>query len=336
MSDAAPFPSPTKKWHDKSYPAISPTRPELSAKGKTVVVTGGGTGIGAETARSFAQAGASQIALLGRREQPLLDTKASIEQEFPDVEVFVASTDVTDKSQVDSAFDKFVGDAKDKRKIDILISNAATVGPQVPLADVDVDKFIEAAAQQNLRGSLNVAQAFLRHAATSAIVIEINSSVGHLNFAPGFGAYSISKFAIFRLWDTLAFENPGLTVFHVQPGVVDTAMNRESGGIDAVGFSDHGKSKYLSALGCMSKVARKADFWCDSLSTCELQCLARKPRGAFLERQVPVGKLGRGRTQSPSRGDPGRYATEHSACRMAVSGGRLENRVEEQLTGSHP
>jgi len=239
MSDAAPFPSPTKKWHDKSYPAISPTRPELSAKGKTVVVTGGGTGIGAETARSFAQAGASRIALLGRREQPLLDTKASIGQEFPDVEVFVASTDVTDKSQVDSAFDKFVGDAKDKREIDILISNAATVGPQVPLADVDVDKFIEAAAQQNLRGSLNVAQAFLRHAATSAIVIEINSSVGHLNFAPGFGAYSISKFAIFRLWDTLAFENPGLTVFHVQPGVVDTAMNRESGGIDAVGFSDH-------------------------------------------------------------------------------------------------
>jgi NADPH:quinone reductase-like Zn-dependent oxidoreductase len=108
----APFPSPTSTWHTKTYQSISPTRPELSAKGKTVVVTGGGTGIGAETARYFAEAGASRIAIFGRREQPLLDTKASIEHKFPDVEVFVASTDVTNKNEVDAAFAKFVGGGK--------------------------------------------------------------------------------------------------------------------------------------------------------------------------------------------------------------------------------
>jgi NAD(P)-dependent dehydrogenase (short-subunit alcohol dehydrogenase family) len=121
---ASPYPSATKKWHSNTYPSISPTRPELSAKGKTVLITGGGTGIGAETARSFAQAGASRIALLGRREQPLLETKASIERQHPKVEVFVASTDVTNKSQVDAAFAKFVGDGK----IDVLVSNAGLVG----------------------------------------------------------------------------------------------------------------------------------------------------------------------------------------------------------------
>ena len=104
-----PFPTPTSKWHTTSYPSIAPSRPELSAKGKSVVITGGGTGIGAETARSFAEAGASRIALLGRREKPLLDTKASIEQSFPNVEVFVASTDVTNKRDVDTAFAKFSG-----------------------------------------------------------------------------------------------------------------------------------------------------------------------------------------------------------------------------------
>jgi hypothetical protein len=41
---APPFPSPTSKYHDTTYASISPTRPELSVKGKTVVVTGGGTG----------------------------------------------------------------------------------------------------------------------------------------------------------------------------------------------------------------------------------------------------------------------------------------------------
>ena len=201
-----------------------------------MVVTGGGTGIGAETACYFAEAGASRIALLGRREQPLLDTKASIEHKFADVELFVASTDITKKSEVDVAFAKFVGDGK----LHVLVSNAAMIGPQDPVRDVDGDKFLEA-VQQNLKGSLFVAQAFLRYASTDAIAIDVSSSAAHLNFAPGFASYSIAKLAIFRLWDSLAFANPEISVFHVQPGVVDTAMNKEAGGIDAIGFEDDGK-----------------------------------------------------------------------------------------------
>ena len=49
MTDAPKIPeiiSFTKKWHSEPYPYISPTRPELSARGKNVIVTGGGTGIG--------------------------------------------------------------------------------------------------------------------------------------------------------------------------------------------------------------------------------------------------------------------------------------------------
>ncbi|KAG4441698.1 hypothetical protein IFR05_002832 [Cadophora sp. M221] len=230
---AAPFPSPTTTWHDNTYPSLSPSRPELSAKGKTVLITGGGTGIGARTAQYFAEAGASRIALLGRREKPLIDTKASIQQKFPNVEIFVASTDITNKTHVDIAFAKFVGDSK----IDVLVSNAAMIGPQDPVKDVDADQFLEA-INLNLKGSLNVAQAFLSHAASDAVVIEINSSVAHINFGPGFASYSVAKLAVFRLWDSVAFANPNLSVFHVQPGVVDTDMNKEAGGVAAVGFED--------------------------------------------------------------------------------------------------
>jgi NAD(P)-dependent dehydrogenase (short-subunit alcohol dehydrogenase family) len=201
-----------------------------------VIVTGGGTGIGAETARYFAEAGASRIALLGRREQPLLDTKASIEQKFPGVEVFASSTDITNKNEVDTTFAKFVSDGK----IDVLVSNAAIIGPQEPVRDVDGEKFIEA-IQLNLKGSLFVAQAFLRYAAADAVAIEVSSSAAHLNFGLGFPSYSVAKLGIFRLWDSLAFTNPNLSVFHVQPGVVDTAMNRESGGTGALGHADDGK-----------------------------------------------------------------------------------------------
>ncbi|KAJ5574344.1 oxidoreductase [Penicillium hispanicum] len=231
----APFPSPTSVWHTTTYPSLSPTRPELSAKGKTVVVTGGGSGIGAETASYFAEAGASRIALLGRREQPLLETKAAIKQKFSGVEVFVASTDVTNKSQVDSAFTKFVGDG---RRIDVLVSAAAMIGPKDPLEDVDSEKFLDA-IHQNLRGTMHVAQAFLRFASKDAVVIDISSSAAHVNFGPLFASYSIAKLAVFRLWDFLAFSHADLSIFHIQPGIVDTAMNREAGGVAATGIEDH-------------------------------------------------------------------------------------------------
>ncbi|KAF2420125.1 oxidoreductase [Tothia fuscella] len=231
---APPFPGPTSIYHDNTYESISPTRPELSAKGKTVVVTGGGTGIGAETARSFAAAGASRIALFGRREQPLLDTKASIEQKFRGTEVFVASTDVTAKSQVDSTFAKFAGEGK----IDVLISNAAVTGPLEAVKDVDTKKFLEG-VHTNLAGNLYVAQAFLRHAAEDAVVVEVNSSAAHINIAPAFASYSVAKLAVFRLWDTIAFASPHIRVYHIQPGVVDTDMNRGVGGVAAIGFEDH-------------------------------------------------------------------------------------------------
>lgn len=201
-----------------------------------MIVTGGGTGIGAETAYYFAQAGASRIALLGRREQPLLDTKASIKHKFANVEVFVASTDVTKKEEVDAAFAKFVGDGK----INVLVSNAAMIGPQDPVKDVDGDKFLDA-IHRNLKGSMNVAKAFLRYAAADAVVIDVSSSVAHVNFTTAFASYSIAKLAIFRLWDTLAYANPELNIFHIQPGVVDTAMNKEAGGIASIGYEDDGK-----------------------------------------------------------------------------------------------
>ena len=235
----APFPSPTAKYHDNTYPSLSPSRIELSAKGKSVLITGGGSGIGAETARSFAEAGAARIALLGRREQPLLDTKASIESKYSSVEVFIAPTDVTKKGEVDNAFKKFLG----SRKLDVVISNAAVTGPQDAVKDVDTEKFLSA-IDINLRGSLNVAQAFLRYATPDAVAIEINSSAAHVNFGPGFSAYSVAKLAVYRLWDSLAFANPKLSIFHLQPGVVDTDMNKEAGGVKAVGFEDHGMCRY--------------------------------------------------------------------------------------------
>ncbi|KAJ6783162.1 hypothetical protein PWT90_03733 [Aphanocladium album] len=230
----APFPSPTQKWHDNTYASLSPLRPELSAAGKTIAITGGGTGIGAETALQFAAAGAARIGLFGRREQPLLDTKAAIAKKFPRVEVFTATADVASKEQLAAAFASFLGDAK----LDIVISAAAKTGPMDSAQDVDGPKFIEA-VNVNLLGALYTAQVFLHHASEDAVAVNVSSSAAHLNFGPGFAAYNCAKISAFRLWDSVGFANPNLTVFHVQPGVVDTDMNKEAGGVKATGIEDH-------------------------------------------------------------------------------------------------
>lgn len=230
----APFPGPTSTWHNNTYPSLSASRPELSAKGKNVFITGGGSGIGAETAHHFAAAGASRIAIVGRREQPLLDTKASINQKYPGVDVFTTSADMMQKVAVDAVFASFARSGK----IDVLISNAGYVGTQDLVHTADAEKYLEAISV-NVTQALHVAQAFARHAADNAVVVETNSSAAHVNFASM--AYSVGKLAVFRLWDLFAFEFPKMRVYHVQPGVVDTAMNKETGGVKAVGHEDHGE-----------------------------------------------------------------------------------------------
>lgn len=226
-----PFPSPTKRWHTTSQPSTDPTRPELSAKGKSVLITGGGnTGIGGTTALSFAQAGASRICLLGRREAPLLATKALIEAQYSSVAVTTISTDITQQQAVNTAFATFTSDGSSK--IDVLIHAAAIIGPKEPIATVNGEKFISA-IQTNVTGSLWIAQAFLRYAAPNAVIVAINSWGAHLSINDAFSSYCVAKMAVFRLWDTVALANSGLCVFHTQPGVVMTEMSRSVGAAES-------------------------------------------------------------------------------------------------------
>jgi NAD(P)-dependent dehydrogenase (short-subunit alcohol dehydrogenase family) len=193
-------------------------------------------GIGAEIAKSFARAGAARIALLGRRQQPLLDTKEAIERLHTNTEVFAITTDVTDQVQVDAAFVKTAGDGK----IDVLVSNAAVIGNIGLVTDSD-PAIVVTDVQQSIKTTLFLALALIRHASAKPVVVNISSAAAHMNLRPGTASYNTSKMASFRLWDSIAYENPHLDVFHVQPGVIDTAMSRQVGGVKSYGYEDDGE-----------------------------------------------------------------------------------------------
>ena len=114
-----PFPSLTETYHTSSYDAISPTRRELSVANKSVIITGGARGLGLDTAKAYAAAGASHIVLIGRTQSTLAKSKEAIEKEYSAlVTTYIA--DVADEVAIGKA-------AAEVGKWDVLILNAAVL-----------------------------------------------------------------------------------------------------------------------------------------------------------------------------------------------------------------
>ncbi|KAH8691549.1 hypothetical protein BGW36DRAFT_388550 [Talaromyces proteolyticus] len=218
-----PLPSPFPTWHNAEYSAIDPTNPKHSAKGKVILITGGGAGIGQAVAHAFALAGATKIAILGRREQKLLDTKADLEAKFPGVDVYAARADVTDQAAIDAVFLKV---ANTFGNIDILVNNAGFQPALQPIKDAKLDDVWEA-YEINVKGSIIVTKAFLRHASAKASLINFSTGVAHLPFMPGMSAYGGSKLAATKFFEYVQAENPDLQVINLAPGVIVTELQQK-------------------------------------------------------------------------------------------------------------
>ena len=122
-------------------------KPNLKFSGKTVIVTGSGTGIGQAIAKKFAQAGAN-IVIMGRRKEPLDQTTCILNEiistagssgrvaAFPGV-------DVADEAGINSMFASV---KKQFGKVDIIVNNAGVSGPVKTFTNASVKEFRDAVA----------------------------------------------------------------------------------------------------------------------------------------------------------------------------------------------
>jgi NAD(P)-dependent dehydrogenase (short-subunit alcohol dehydrogenase family) len=250
--DAPPLPSFTKVWHSKPYPSISPSRPELSAQGKTVVITGGGSGIGAAITKAFAAAESTKIAIIGRTEGRLLAIKNAIEAANPGTKILAVVADITCMEQVDEGFKKI---ELAFGKIDVFVSNAAFLPVPKPVlsSDFDVQDWW-ATFSTNVLGVLHCVRAFANHAAKEARLLNISTGIANMPpLEPGMSAYAASKAAAGKVLDYIALENPRLHVVNIHPGLVggtDMASKGGHGGLDdgqypSTRFTNHWSSKTL-------------------------------------------------------------------------------------------
>jgi 3-oxoacyl-[acyl-carrier protein] reductase len=191
----------------------------LSLKGRTAVVTGAGNGIGAATARVFAQAGA-HLALLDRDAAGV--TRTAEEIGLAGGEALAFTADVTDAFAIERLLDRV---AEEWGRVDVVVNNAGIVR-DATLEDV-TDEDWEATLDVNLRGAMVVARAAVPHMlkAGRGRILSASSLVAR-NGNYGQTAYAASKAGLLGMTRVWARElGPrGITANVVAPGFIDTDM----------------------------------------------------------------------------------------------------------------
>jgi NAD(P)-dependent dehydrogenase (short-subunit alcohol dehydrogenase family) len=223
----------------------------VSLEGMTAMVTGAGRGIGRAVAIELAEAGMA-VALVARSEDQLAETAQQVKH--LGAAAVVVPADLSDLSQVTRAIHL----ATDQLgAVDVLINDAAVVGPLGPSVSVDQTEWA-------FTFSVNVvAAAALSFAVLPAMVergwgriVNVSSAIAaHPGAMVGMNAYAASKAALEAHTINLAAEltGSGVTVNAFRPGSVDTAMQAGIRGQDPmrIGAALHERFARSYAEGAM-------------------------------------------------------------------------------------
>lgn len=187
-------------------------------EGKTVIVTGGNSGIGEATAVAFAREGA-RVIVTGRRS----DAVAATEALHPNITGVVADV------QSDADAHRVVGKAVGFGGLDVLVNNAG-IGIFEPLAALDPEH-TQSQFGINVLGLMTFTHAALGAlAASKGSIVNISSVVGNAA-TPGGSAYAATKAAVNSLTRSWAVElaSQGVRVNAVAPGPVETPIFGKTG-----------------------------------------------------------------------------------------------------------
>ncbi|MDX1299462.1 MAG: YciK family oxidoreductase [Pseudomonas sp.] len=202
-------------------------RPDL-LKGRVILVTGAGRGIGATAAKSFAAHGAT-VLLLGKTEENLSQVYDAIEAAgHPQAAVIPFNLETALPHQYDELAAMIESEFS---KLDGLLHNASIIGPRTPLEQLSGDNFMRV-MQINVNAMFMLTSTLLPLLKLSedASVAFTSSSVGRKGRAY-WGAYAVSKFATEGLMQVLADEVDGISNVRansINPGATRTDMRAQA------------------------------------------------------------------------------------------------------------
>lgn len=234
---------------------------------KVILITGGSTGLGAETARLLATRGA-KVAVAARRKDRLDDVVAQIVAAGGTAKAY--ALDVAAKDQVEAVVGSVVSDFG---RLDVLINNAGLM-PIRPMSEVNTDEW-DQMIDVNLKGVLyGIAAALPRFLAQdSGHIINLSSVAGIKVFAPGGTVYSGTKFAVSAISEGLRQEvGDKVRVTSIEPGAVESDLKLGTSGTAAETVLDF----YKKAIPA-SSVARAIAFAIEQPANVDVNAVVLRP-----------------------------------------------------------
>jgi 3-oxoacyl-[acyl-carrier protein] reductase len=195
----------------------------LDLKGRTALVTGASSGIGAATARVLADLGAPVAIGYFNNESGATETSRAITEAGG--KAVAIRADVRHAAEVDKLVKRATSEFG---PIDILINNAGSLVKRTPLAEMTEEAW-DNMISLNLKSAIFCTQAVAPSmiARKKGSIVNIVSIAGRNGGGPGAGPYSTAKGALITYTKSLAKEMAphGIRVNGVSPGVIDTPFH---------------------------------------------------------------------------------------------------------------
>ncbi|KAK8066193.1 hypothetical protein PG997_012940 [Apiospora hydei] len=241
------LPRPTKTYHTKSYARLAQHH-GFEGAGKTVLVTGGASGIGLAISKAFAEAGASRLVLVSRSAAPQAQAKAELEAAHPGLEVVTYAASIADRARTA----EILRDLESGGGVDVLVLCAAVAHRRVTAAEV-APLEVRDAFEINAVAAFDWAQTYLASPvpkSRSKTLINVSSAVAQMRH-PMRAAYGPSKAGAAQIMQAFAAEvdwkqkmqpqgeeGKKTRIFSFHPGSLYTAGTAEHFAQDALEWDD--------------------------------------------------------------------------------------------------
>ena len=231
-----------------------------SISGRRALITGGGAGIGAATARLLAQRG-WRVALLDRDGAAAQRTA----EDIGEANACWFQGDVTDPAAIAAALDSMT---TTWGGIDDLVNNAG-VWDHAPLLDLTLDQW-RRVMDVNLLAPIEISNAAVRRMGPGSAIVNVSSVLGQVS-APTRGPYCVSKSALISLTKMQAIEwaERGIRVNAIAPGYIINEPTRTLAASGSFDLSAINRRTPMGRLGTEEEVAEGIAFLL-SPDQCEL------------------------------------------------------------------
>ena len=189
---------------------------------RTALITGASRGLGRALALGFGQEGYRVYATA--RTMSALEALEG-EARAGGLDIIPIAADVASPDDNARVVERV---AADGRRLSLIVHNASLLGSRVPLANYPTDLFARV-LDVNVTGPFDLTRRLIDHLAPNAVIQLVTSGVGVVGKA-GWGAYSVSKFALEAMGQILGEElgSLGFRVQIIDPGSMRTRMRAEA------------------------------------------------------------------------------------------------------------